>query len=216
MFHSLSAGICGKHADRQLCPSWAPRAVQLDCHLPLLYKWRVCSWLWLTTCFVATEQRRAEQSNLKKHGLFSRHVSWEERSLLIRFYGPLSYHRSSIKPSCRGGVALECQTLQLNNQQIGSGHLSHSDAHYQISALWLRSRLKRWEEDERTAPDEALVWYGEEQMLALLPGCLCSEEPVSNLHNEKRFSALLHTANRCTCSSELQISLHKSLPLLLK
>lgn len=165
---------------------------------------------------VLLQLSRAEQSNLKKHGLFSRHVSWEERSLLIRFYGPLSYHRSSIKPSCRGGVALECQTLQLNNQQIGSGHLSHSDAHYQISALWLRSRLKRWEEDERTAPDEALVWYGEEQMLALLPGCLCSEEPVSNLHNEKRFSALLHTANRCTCSSELQISLHKSLPLLLK
>lgn len=213
MFHSLSAGICGKHADRQLCPSWAPRAVQLDCHLPLLYKWRVCSWLWLTTCFVATEQSRAVKSK-ETRPLFTPRLMRGE--IIIDQILRTVVLSTSIKPSCRGGVALECQTLQLNNQQIGSGHLSHSDAHYQISALWLRSRLKRWEEDERTAPDEALVWYGEEQMLALLPGCLCSEEPVSNLHNEKRFSALLHTANRCTCSSELQISLHKSLPLLLK
>lgn len=27
----------------------------------------------------------------------------------------------------------ECQTLQLNNKQIKSGRLSHTDAHYQFS-----------------------------------------------------------------------------------
>lgn len=53
-------------------------------------------------------------------------------------------------------------------------------------------------------------------MLSLLPVCLCGEEPVSNLHNEKCFSALLRAAERCTCGSELQISLHERFPLLLE
>lgn len=53
------------------------------------------------------------------------------------------------------------------------------------------------------APREMLVWYGEEQMWSLLPMCLCSEESVSNLHNEECFSALLRAAERSTCGSKL-------------
>lgn len=52
-------------------------------------------------------------------------------------------------------------------------------------------------------------------MLSLLLVCLCSEESVLNLHNEKCFSALLRAAERRTCGSQLQISLHKRFPLLL-
>lgn len=40
-------------------------------------------------------------------------------------------------------------------------------------------------------------------MFSLFPVCLCSKQPVSNLHNEKSLSALLHDAEMSTCGTEL-------------
>ena len=200
--------ICGTRASGQMCPS----------QLQGQYS-RAVIFLSLTS------ERHADgcdsppvlfllRKNLKEWGPFSLHILWELIIDQVCIYQGLI--TTPNQRSFSGRAVGECQSLQLNNQQIGSGCLSPADAHYQLSsAHWQSNRLERWE-DERLALDEMLVWYGEEQMLSLLLVCLCSEESVSNLHNEKCFPALLHAAERCTCGSELQISLHKRFPLLLE
>lgn len=181
---SNSSIKCETRASRQMCPSLLQGQYCWGCHLPLLHKWRARGWLWLTTCFVAAEdavgRKRASIQSTS-------HKSW----LLIRFVFTAAVSPLLNQSCCSGRAVCECQALQLNNQQIGSGCLSHADAHYKFSsAHWQSNRLERWEEDERPAPDEMPAWYGEEQMLSLLLVCLCGEDSVSNLHNEKRLSLL--------------------------
>lgn len=151
----LEVGIlCVEQAHRQLCPPQAPRAEHLGCHLPLLLKWRAWSCdsppvLLLLRPLIS----------LSEHSLVFSHKRW----LLIRWVlstvlsSPGVGHFVNVRPCCVIGSRLD----------LGAW----------VRLVLITSSLVLSDRPERWGGDETLVWYGEEQMLSLLPVCLCGEEP---------------------------------------
>ena len=120
-------------------PFAAPRTLQSGCHFPQVKGTRLALTHHL---FCFCWEHWTEQIDLKEQSLCFTPTS-HKRCLSIWFVFTEVLSPLLNQGSFSGKAVCECQAPQLNKQQIGSGCLSHVDAHYQFSRLVERERGER-------------------------------------------------------------------------